>query len=36
MYLRWLDDEVAKVSMTQDVYFDRNRCYPEAGNRQGY
>lgn len=26
----------AKVSMTQDVYFDRNRLHPEAANRQGY
>lgn len=26
----------AKVSMTQDVYFDRNRLHPEAANRVGY
>jgi len=26
----------AKVSMTQDVYFDRNRLHPEAAHRQGY
>ena len=25
-----------KVSMTQDVYCDRNRLYPEAAHRQGY
>lgn len=26
----------AKVSMTQDVYFDRNRIHPEAAHRVGY
>lgn len=26
----------ARVSMTQDVYFDRNRLHPEAANRTGY
>jgi integrase len=25
----------AKVSMTQDVYCDRNRLHPEAAHRQG-